>query len=175
MNKLIPASLIVAWRYAHQSLLEFFFLVLLGLMPVWLGGLIKLGQGSDWIGYLQGYLSGGEALLLSTATVGPLLYLVVASDFGARRGTRRYPLKGWFVFAILLVCISSAGIFGFKEAHEGDHGQLSPSMVWWISSAVSVFSVALWFAVSTTNAVREGGAAAIMRQEEHDFVKGYVE
>jgi hypothetical protein len=152
--------------------LEFAFLVLLGLMPVWLGALIRAGQGRDWLEYLGGYLTGGEALLLATATVGPLLYLVVASDFGARKGASHFPLKGWYVLAILLVCISSAGLFGFKAGHENEGG-LAPSAIWWISVLVIGFSVILWFAISAPNAVREHGAADVMRQDEHDFVRGY--
>ena len=172
--KLFPAWLRLGVRYAQESLLEFLFLVLLGLMPVWLGGLIKLAQGKDWVAFLSSYLSGGEALLLSTATIGPLLYLVVASDFGARHGSRRFPLKGWFVFAILLVCSASAGLFGFKSGYEGEEGlSLSPSVIWWISIFVVGFSTVLWFAVSATNAMRERGAAALMRQDEHDFVESY--
>lgn len=163
----------VVWQHIHLSLLEFLFLVFFGLMPVWLGSLFKAALGENYVAYLDSYLTGGEALLLATATIGPMLYVVVGSDFGVKKGERSFPLKAWFAFAIFAICIVSAGLYGFNEGYADQAEKLSSNIIWTVSVAVSALTIVLWFGISATNAVRETGAAAIMRLDEHDFVQDF--
>lgn len=172
MRITVPPLAKITLRHAHRSFREFRYLVAVALMPVWLGAVFKLLQSHDPFIYLAGYLTNGEALLLSSATVGPLLFTIISSDLRVEKGGKLFPLREMYILTILVICILSAAILGFKTAL-GPDGVLSANALSALSGTVAIVSVIVWFAVVGTQSAREAGASELMIQAERDFVDAY--
>lgn len=168
----IPAWCRLAGKSCYRSLREFLFLVVFSFMPVWLGALFHFLSTESISNYLNGYLYNGEALLLSATTVGPLMFILMNSEDGDANRVKGFPLKWLYCLLVVAICVIAAALVGFKSAPSVTLPS-SPSAMWSLSLITSVFSVLLWFAIVTTNSVRENGAADIMRQDEQDYLQQY--
>jgi hypothetical protein len=164
----------VALKYTMRSFAEFRYLVALSLMPVWLGTIFRLISGDDAVAYMNGYLSNGEALLICSATVGPLLYTVISDKESSDGMPRQFPGKETYTLLIVVVCVVSAGLLGFKTALLAAGGSpVSVDALWLLSAITSVASIAIWFAVTGTREARDQGATSIMRMDTADFIEDY--
>lgn len=172
----MPAVVKVVLLHARRSFDEFKFILLLSLMPVWLGALLHLITSSSALSYLNNYLENGEALLICTATVGPLLYVILNDDRDVSDGHRPFPGKLNYVALIVLICVVSAAILGLKTAlKEALVTAVSIDAVWLLSLIISIGSILLWFLVSGTKSARETGAPDIMRKSSDDFTRKFQE
>ncbi len=160
----MPPWVKVVGRYAYRSLREFLFLAFFSFMPVWLGAVAHFLFNQSIGTYLNSLLLNGEALLLSATTVGPLMFILVSAEIGGSKGRRNFPLKWAYYLAITGICVIAALLIGV---------QATPQANKYVSTVVSIFSLAVWFAIVGTNAAHETGAPDIMRQDETDFVNNY--
>ena len=140
-------------------------------MPVWLGAVFHFLGDKSISTYLNGYLYNGEALLLSATTVGPLMFTLVNSEGGTINRGKNYPLKWAYYLVVVGICVVAAAMIGFKSAP--NNLVTSPAAMWTLSLGISICSVAVWFAIVTTNSVRESGAPDLMRQDQQDYLTQY--
>jgi len=168
----IPPWVKVAARNTYRSSREFLYLVAFSFMPVWLGAIFHFLVNESVNSYLHGYLYNGEALLLSATTVGPLMFTLVNSEGGSKTSSSGFPLKWLYYLLVTGVCVIAAALIGFNSAPAAK-GAISPPAMWILSLVISCFSVIIWFAIVTTNAARETGAADVMRQDEQDYLHRY--
>ncbi len=160
-------------RNGKSALGEFSYFVFLSLMPVWLGALIQYLYGRSIGSYLFGYLSSGQALLISSTAVGPLLYFLTR-EYGktADGATRRFPYSSALSLSIIITCMVSACVLGVIDDSSGGATVL-PSSLSAVSIVVAIAATFVWFAVALLKNDVEQGSAKIMRQDEEDFVKDY--
>jgi len=161
----VPAVL----RHFRGALEEFVYLLIFGLMSVWLSSVIQLLFGSGIFSHLGDYLYSGEALLLSVASIGPLMYLML-KNYDPRAGgfSRSFPGRSFLAPIIIVICLISAGIFGVKNVSETLI--TSKDVLWAISLFVSIVSVIVWMAVTMIRNALDDAAPRIMRQDTEDFV-----
>jgi uncharacterized membrane protein len=148
-------------------------------LPVWLGLVISAlskGKGTTEH-FLLEFLASGEALLISAALVGPLIY-IITRKYGdlPEAFTIRFP-QGWlFVILIAVICVITAATFGFDRVlrqSAADHGRTSV----FEESAIRIFSCSILFVsllivylVSVLRNYLDRGAAAIMRTDTQNFL-----
>ncbi len=167
----MPSWARVLFRHKRDSLFEFGYLVGFGLAPVWLGAVINFVVGKSVADYLKGYLFSGEALLISAATIGPLVYLIF-KDYEKREDgfSRSFPGSLVLLLAISIICLVSASILGLQSSGVSV-APVSTNALWIVSTAVTIVSVAVWFAVVTIKNSLEYAAPQVMRQDTADFLK----
>lgn len=120
--------------------------------------------------YLNEYLKNGQGLLLCSATVGPLIYIIIKDD----ENNRAFPGKSNYVISIFVICIVSAAILGLKTSiQDSSNSVISSDAVWFLSALISVASLLIWFLITGTKSAREQGAPLIMRTGEAEFVKKF--
>jgi hypothetical protein len=164
-----PPWCIVIARHVRDTLEELIYLAVFGLMPVWLGGLIGLVLGKGFLSHLGGYLYSGEALLICTASVGPLIYLILKEySKDTSRFSRAFPGRNIFVPLICIVCLTSAGIVGSRSVI--NESNLSIDILWTVSFVATVISLVIWVSVTTVKNALDFAAPNIMRQDTEDFV-----
>lgn len=143
-------------------------------MPVWLGAIINFVVGKSVTDYLEGYLFSGEALLISAATIGPLIYLIF-KDYEKRQDgfSKSFPGSRILGLAILVICLVSASILGLQSAGVSV-ASMSTNALWIVSTTVTVVSITVWFAVVTIKNSLEYAAPQVMRQDTTDFLKEWA-
>lgn len=161
------------WQHKRSSFEEFLFLLLFGLMPVWLGAVINFVSNRSVGEYLVTYLYSGEALLISSATIGPLIFLIF-KDYDKRTDGFSKPFPGSrpLGLIILVICLVSASIVGLKSGGRDPTSQ-STEALWYVSLTVSIVSVMVWFAVIILKNSLETAATQVMRQDTNDFVQDW--
>lgn len=164
------------WKYALKASGEFVYIITFSLMPVWLGAIIQPLTNSSVLQYLDGYFTNGEALLLSTATVGPLIYTILKDDEEPSSNNRKFPGKQAYILIISIICVLSAAVFSLKSATKFPLDFVfNSNYVWHLSLYATIFSILIWFLVSGTQRARSGGAPAIMHQDTEDFTNRFRE
>lgn len=169
----IPTWIYVAFKSTRQATLEFLYIGVLALMPLWLGVLVKLITSADPFTYLNGYLLNGEALLLCSSLIGPLIYTIMTDDKDASGNINPFPSRSLIFLLIIVVCIISAVVFALGNQNTSSPTGLDPSAVWIVSTVVTLLSLCIWYTVAVVRIIREAGAPAIMRQGTSDFLKEY--
>ena len=166
----VPSWIKVLFRHRRESLEEFIYLVIFALMPVWLSTIIQFVFSRKVFSYLESYLYSGDALLISAATIGPLIYLIFKDYHKNQDGfSRSFPGRGLFAPVIIVVCLVSAAILGINNAGQSTES-MSASALWYISLVVAVVSTLVWFGVITIKNSLEYAAPEMMRQDTTDFV-----
>ena len=170
----MPPWVSVILKYTGHALNEFKYLAALSLMPIWLGALLQFVTDSSILAYLNGYLENGEGLLLCSATVGPLIYVIIKDDEETSKNSRPFPGKFNYILSIIVICIISAAILGLRTAIKSNpYSIVSMDAVWMLSAIVSSASLIIWFLVTGTRAAREHGAPSIMRASSMSFLKQF--
>lgn len=166
-----PSWIKVLLRHKRDSSEEFAFLFFFGLMPVWLGTVINYVVGKDVTVYLKSYLYSGEALLISAATIGPLIYLIF-KDYEKRQDgfSKSFPGSRVLALTILVICLVSACILGLKSGGVSV-ASMSADALWFVSFVITLVSILVWFAVITIKNSLEYAAPQVMRQDTTDFLE----
>lgn len=154
-------------------------LIIFAGLPVWLGLVISLlskGDGTT-AHFLHDFLGSGEALLISAALVGPLIY-IITRKYGdlPETLTIRFP-QGWlFVVLIAIICVIAAATFGFdrvfRQAATNPCGAsvFEESSIRIFSCSILSVSILIVYLVSVLRNYLDRGAAAIMRTDTQDFL-----
>jgi hypothetical protein len=113
----------------------------------------------------------GEALLISSATIGPLMYTLF-KDYEKKQDGFSKPFPGSRIYGIIIViiCLVSASIFGMRGG-SGTVASFSQNALWLVSLVVAVISFVIWFIVVSTKNSLEDAAPQVMRQDTKDFLK----
>lgn len=157
-----------------DAIKEFISLVVASFLPVWLGILFNwLSPEASVRKFVLEFLSSGEALLISAALVGPLIYILFKRYGNMPKGlSLRFPL-GWFIVSsILVISVVSAGVFGYKSATIGADN-IAPENLLLLSSAMLVASLIILFIVYVIRNNIEGSTSEIMRTETSEFLKAW--
>lgn len=145
--------------------------VLFGCLPVLLGTLFAwLSANASVCGFLKDFFSSGEPLLISAALVGPLIYVLFRKygDFPNNLSIQ-FPLGWFFIVAIVLVCVISAGVFGYRSAI--DKKTIVAENMADLSVLITIFSLLIFFAISAIRNNIDGGAPDIMTSDTDKFLK----
>jgi len=172
----VPPWVQISLKSTKQATVEFLFVSILALMPLWLGGFVKLVTSADPFAYLNGYLLNGEALLLCSSLIGPLIYTIITDDKDASGNINPFPFRSFIFLTIIVVCIISAVVFALgNQNNSSGQSPLDAAVVWTVSTVITFVSLIIWFVVSIVRISRESGAPAMMRQGTSDFLKAYQE
>jgi hypothetical protein len=158
--------------------------VIASLLPLWLGLITAavLKDGSPRL-LLKGFLQSNEALLVSAALVGPLIYTIKKySDFPYSRNFN-FPYGLFFLLTAFVVCVIAAGLFGVSVAFSGSGsgsadeyiGHINPNVTFWISVVVLPFSILILFLVSSLRNQLDTGATQEMRNDTDKFMQNWRE
>jgi hypothetical protein len=167
----IPVWLTVFSKHIPETLKEFSFFVFFALMPIWVAVVARAIGSVPILEFLDGYLTTGEAALISATSIGPLVYFLQKEyGKGADGRSRAFPLKNFFLLAIVLICIVCAIIVTMQTLKE----DLS-SVIWWISSIIVALSVCMWLIITTIRNGIDDAAPKMNRAEEQDFLDRWGE
>jgi hypothetical protein len=159
---------------------ELLVLIVFAGMPIWLGLMISaVSKGDKTVSsFLHEFFASGDALLISAALVGPLIY-VITRKYGdlPESLTIRFP-QGWlFVVIITIICIIAAALFGFDRVFKPDPGGGGRSSVFdeksmrAFSFGVLFLSISIVYLVGVLRNYLERGAPAIMRNDTQEFLR----
>lgn len=163
--------------------------LLLGFLPINLGILLSwLSSVSDVQSFLTEFLTSGEALLLSSALVGPLIYVLLKkygefsslseAIFGKSNLSRSLSIQfpgGWFfITSIVIICLVAAGVFGHNSASAANSKML-PNNMMVLSSIIFISSIFIFFLVSLIRNNVEDGAVKAYSESTDDFLKEWDE
>lgn len=168
MRHLIKPWMKVAARNMKRVTEEFFYFFIFGLMPVWLGAVFSILSGNNPLSYLGSYLIDGEALVICTTTIGPLIFMITEEYNRNSEGfSKSFPGRRIFIACITVICLLAAGVSGFQESISKKY---SIDAMWWISSVVTLFALVIWILATAIKNSMESGATKIMRQDTDDFL-----
>ena len=170
-----------------DAIREILSVLFFGFMPIILGLLFAwLSPNGGVTQFALGFLASGEALLLSTALVGPLIYVLfknygnfpnlssLIKNYDKFPGTIsiQFPYGWSFISLIILICVIAAGVFGYNSALSENDKLLSENMrilsIIILSSSLSIF-----FLISVVRNNLVDGAAKIMSADTNDFLKDW--
>src|ERR1043166_343107 len=155
-------------------------LIVFACMPVWLGIIFSfVSKAEKSIStFVLEFLASGEALLISAAIVGPLIY-IITRKYGELPTslTIRFP-QGWlFVVLIAIICAIAAALFGFDRVFkpEGPHrGTLyNEQAMRGFSFCILTLSVTIVYLVSVLRNYLDRGLPDITRQETLEFLEDW--
>ncbi|WP_422020401.1 hypothetical protein [Pyruvatibacter mobilis] len=141
-------------------------------MPLWLGMVIfsALPTTGALSSFLKEFSSSGDALLTSSALVGPLIYLITKrygnfpNDF-----TMHFPAGWFFIILSMIICIISAGLFGFYGTNQNLIDTNSDAMKNW-SIIITFLAISNLFFTSVIRNSMDRGAPNIMRSDTQSFL-----
>jgi hypothetical protein len=154
--------------------------VLCSTVALWLGLIFAWVSPTYLVSrYLTTFVLSGEFLLLSTALVGPIFYIITkryGSDLPAP--SSRHFLQGWFFTLLALcVCLIAAAIFGYNRISspgtEIERGQLSFGPMVTLSLIIFVISTITLFLVITIGNFMEDGAVGLMHDDTQSYVREF--
>lgn len=155
--------------------------VLCSTVALWLGVIFAWVSPTYHVShYLDTFILSGEFLLLSTALVGPIFYIITkryGSDLPAP--TSRYFLQGWlFIVLALFVCLIASAIFGYNRVsspvgNAAHGGSLNFGPMAWLSVIMFVLSTLILFLVITIENFMDDGAVEVMRTDTADYVERF--
>lgn len=172
-----------------DAIKELLSVLLFGFMPIILGILFAwLSSSGSVTQFTLRFLASGEALLLSAALVGPLIYVLVKnygelpSLKGLIRGYDKFPGTisiqfpyGWtYISLIILICVIAAGVFGYHSALSENDKLLSENMRI-LSAIIFLSSLSIFFLISISRNRLVDGAAKIMSADTNDFLNEWDE
>lgn len=144
------------------------------LLPIWLGlaftaVMSKKGASSALI---VDFLSSNEALLVSAALVGPLIY-TISRKYGnfPRSLSFTFPYGLLFLLIAFCVCVVAAGMFGLTTAGPNYKKLLDPNSVVWMSAISLIVSVITLFFVSALRNQLDNGAPQKMSEDTEKFIR----
>lgn len=157
-----------------DACVELISIFLFGFMPIWLSILFSwLSPEGTVVAFLNRFFSSGEALLMSSALVGPLVY-VIFKRYGdlPKKLTLRFPF-GWFYMSLIfLICVITAGVFGYNSATSESDKILSENMRF-LSVTILAVSLTILFLVSTIRNFMERGPTKIMHDDTVKFLESW--
>lgn len=172
-----------------DAIKEFLSVLLFGFMPIILGLLFAwLSSSGSVTQFVLGFLASGEALLLSAALVGPLIYVLVKTygelpslsglirNYDKFPGTIsiQFPFGWYFISLIMLICVIAAGVFGYNSALSENDKLLSENMQI-LSAIIILSSLLIYFLISITRNNLADGAAKLMNANTNEFLKEWDE
>jgi hypothetical protein len=160
---------------------EFVLLTVFAFMPIWLGFLFSIlsrQEGAAQL-FISDFLRSGEALLISAALVGPLIY-VITRKYGdlPKTLTIIFP-QGWlFVGFIAIICVIAAALFGFHRTTPLQASAPHQSTSYFDDNAIKRLSIfvllaamSILYLVSVLRNYLERGAAALMHRDTQEFLR----
>lgn len=171
-------------KHFVDAIKELLSVLLFGFMPIILGILFAWLSSSGSVNqFALRFLASGEALLLSAALVGPLIYVLVKnygelpSLKGLIRGYDKFPGTisiqfpyGWtYISLIILICVIAAGVFGYHSALSENDKLLSENMRI-LSAIIFLSSLSIFFLISISRNHLVEGAAKLMSDDTKDFL-----
>jgi len=172
VKEIFSQCAVILKGHTRDVLEEFLYLALFGLMPVWLGGVIHFISGKNLTTHLNSYLYGGEALLISTAFVGPLIYLILKEYGKTTDGfSKPFPGRNIFVITIISICLVSAAILTVKSVNNINY--FSKNILWYTSALLSTLSLIIWLFTTLVKNALDYAAPAIMRENTEKFVENW--
>ena len=187
----IPKSFKIPWSKIDffDAIREILSVLFFGFMPITLGLLFAwLSPSGDVAQFALGFLASGEALLLSTALVGPLIY-VLFKNYGEFPNLSslirnydkfpdtisiKFPFGWFFVLIIISICVISASVFGYNSALSGG-SKILPEKIRTLSVIVILLSLSIFFFVSIVRNNVVGGAAKLMRADTKTYLDDWDE
>jgi hypothetical protein len=149
---------------------------LLALIPVWLGAVVlALVPNVSVAHYVSEFFVSGEALLVSTALIGPNIY-VATKKYGSFKDFSIHFPQAWFLTTVSsVICMITAAIFGTQRVYvqlssAGKEPIFDPTVMFRLSLAIVVITVLALYLVTVFRNYAEGGAASRMHSDEQDFV-----
>ncbi len=179
--------------YSNQNIVdalkELLSVLLLGFLPITLGLLFAwlLPSGSV-VQFVLAFLGSGEALLLSTALVGPLIYILAKNhgkfpnfsdlirnnDNNSLKASIQFPYGWFFIVSIFLICVIAASVFGYNAAVSENEKFLSGNMQK-LSAIIILLSLTIFFLISIVRNNLLDGAAKIMSDDTSEFLSEWDE
>ena len=156
--------------------------IILGLLFAWLSPIGSIKK------FVLGFFASGEALLLSTALIGPLIYVLVKNygDLPSLSGliknyknlpetlSIKFPFGWTFILLIILICLIAAGVFGFNSAQPESFKLLAKNMQI-LSAIIILSSLFIFFFISVIRNKVVDGAAKLMSANEKEFLDDWDE
>jgi hypothetical protein len=149
------------------------------MLPFWLGTLIFfLVKRGSVVKFIDDFLASGEALLISAALIGPVIY-VITKQYGdlPRSLTIRFP-QGWlFVIVAIAICLITAAIVILQRvylqvfASGNDAALFEAGLMRGLSLAIFIVTVSSLYLVTVLKNYTDTGAAAEMRHQGKVFHK----
>lgn len=184
-NSKIPFSsdnLVDALKELVSAIIFAFLPINLGLLFSW------LSSGTDVDTFVFEFFSSGEALLVSSALVGPLIYVLLKQygDFSSlskmllsKSGFNgslsiQFPGGWYFIVSIVVICVVAAGVFGNNSASSIDHKILAENMII-LSTTILILSLLIFFLVSLIRNNVEDGAVEAYIESTDDFLEEWDE
>ena len=155
---------------------EFSSVLIAAFLPIWLSIILSwLSPKANVSKFATEFLSSGEALLISAALVGPLIY-VLFKQYGnmPRDLSLRFPF-GWFIISMIsVILVTSAGVFGYKSATPRADN-IAPDNMFLLSVVVLVTSLIILLLVYIIRNHMEEPPSKIMRAETSEFIESWDE
>lgn len=173
-------------RPFRDALTELTVTLIAATLPIWFFPLIALfliGFSYSW-SLLDHSISEGELFLFCTSLVGPLLYILFRIyEVPESERPKRFKYKVSLVFphalkfavVILVICITSAAIFGLQKINPNFSG-VDISKSGYIALSIGLFVISILAMLAATffrNEMDIYSPSKLMRQEEDDFAKKY--
>ena len=156
--------------------------VIFALLPVWLGAVLMVLIPRASVGHYVGeFLSSGEALLISTALIGPSIY-IITKKYGdlPKSFTIHFP-QGWFlVIFSLMICMITTAIFGMQRiyaqvAPPPNEGLFDDSLMRSFSILVLLLTIVGLYIVTVFKNFAEDGAVVEMHSETAEFLQEWAQ
>jgi len=162
-----------------EALKEVFNSFLLALIPIWLGAVVLLLiRSASFLQYVSDFFTSGEALLVSTALIGPNIYIVTKRYDSFRNFSISFP-QAWFLTVVSFVlCMITAEIFGSQRVY----AQFNPTpkealfdadLMFRFSLVIFLITAVALYLVTVFKNFAESGAASEMRSDEQDFLDAW--
>ncbi len=154
-----------------SAFIELFFILIFSFMPFWLSLLLVwLSNESTIRQFTYSFLSSGDALLISAALVGPLIYVLFRS-YGSlpNKFTIRFPLGWLYVSLIIIVCVIAAAVAGYNLGLS----KILPENMAILSSFILILSFLILLSVSISRNYVENSAPSIMHTDTKNFLKDW--
>ena len=166
-----------------EAVKEVFATVVLAVLPVWLGAVVlMLIPNASVAHYVGEFLSSGEALLISAALVGPIVY-IITKKYGElpKSLTIHFP-QGWLLVLLwLVICMIVTAIFGAQRIYAqfapgGTNAALfDKGSMQGFSGIILFLAIACLYIVTVFRNFVEDGASVEMHSETADFLKEWRE
>lgn len=157
-----------------DAIKELIFVLIAALLPVWLGILFNwLSAGTSVSKFIVEFLSSGEALLISSALVGPPLYVLLKS-YGnlPRELSFRFPFGWLIVTLILVISVTSAAVFGYKSSNPPAGSVVAENMMY-LSAGILLVSLITLLVVYVIRNNIEQPASKIMQSGTREFIEDW--
>jgi hypothetical protein len=160
-----------------QAGIEVSIVCLSAFLPIWLSLLVwSLTNLQE--AFILSFMTAGDILLISCAIIGPLIYVLTKKHGQVEDPlTLRFPYSPGLSVLILIIWVIAGVVFVLQKTsdlHLISANILNRHAIWDLSIAIAIGSIAvLYFATVFRNNMGHSEPAAIMHDEQEEFVKEY--